>query len=219
MSFLSTVIRFRKVLLIILALFLSLLCFVVYKVFGDPENKKQVFYPMSNEEKGLIHSGDIILRRGYGFFSEAIVKSQKDPNAFSHCAMVIKTHDSLSVLHALSSSVAEFDGVQIQSLQRFLNESLPNSIRIVRFKTTSDTIQMLEAKLSSYARTKKPFDHSFNNADTSEFYCTELFHHSFKQVLGRDIFINAKLNTNAYDLSIFKDTSLFEVILNHSLKR
>jgi len=216
MSFLGTGSRFRKVSLLLLALFLSLLSFVVYKAMLDPENKKQVFYPLSEDEKGLIHSGDIILRRGYGFFSEAIVKSQHDSNAFSHCAMVVKTNNSLNVIHALSSSVSEFDGVQIQTLQRFLNECLPNSIRVVRFKTSADTIRLLEAKLLSYARLKTPFDHSFNQADTSEFYCTELFHHSFKHVLGRDIFINAKLNSNAYDLSIFQDTSLFEIVLNHS---
>jgi len=209
--------RFWKILLISTALFLSLLGFVTYKVLWDPENTKQVYYPMSAKEKGLLHSGDIILRKGYGFFSDAIVQSQPEGYAVSHCAMVIRKNNTLSVVQALSSSVAEFDGVQGQPLQRFLNESVPNSIVVLRFKSTPDTLELLAQKVLNYSRLKKPFDHKFDDADTSQFYCTELFRQSFLQVLKRDIFKNHRnaAANNAYDLATFQDTSLFECIIKH----
>jgi uncharacterized protein YycO len=212
--------KLHKIFLITGALFLGLLGFVIYKVFWDPENTKQVFYPLSNQEKGLLRSGDIIMRRGYGMFSDALISVQKDKYPVSHCAMVIKRNGKLSVAHALSSSVAPIDGAQEQSLQRFLNESVPNSIIIVRFKSSQDSIQQIVDCIQHYSDIHIPFDHNFDKSDTTKMYCTELFQHCFKQVLGRDIF-EAQLEgstTGVYDLSTFQDTSFFYPIINHHKK-
>jgi hypothetical protein len=209
--------RFRKILLITTALFFAGLGFILYKAFWSPENTKQVFYPMSQQEKGLLHSGDIILRRGYGMFSDGIVEVQNSPAAVSHCAMIVGEPGKWRVAHALSSSVAAIDGAQEQSLQRFLNESVPNSIIVKRFRCQDDTIARIVDRVSYYTRIHKPFDHNFDKVDTTRFYCTELFQHCFKDVLGRDIFLG-QLDSNTtgiYDLSTFQDTSLFETIIDH----
>lgn len=209
--------RIRKIILITTALFFAGVGFILYKAFWDPENTKQVFYPMSQQEKGLLHEGDIILRRGYGMFSDGIVEVQNSPAAVSHCAMIVGTPDGWRVAHALSSSVATIDGAQEQGLQRFLNESVPNSIIVKRFRTSPDTISMILKRVHYYTSIHKPFDHNFDKVDTTKFYCTELFQHCFKDVLGRDIFAG-QLDTNTtgiYDLSTFQDTSLFETIIDH----
>lgn len=213
--------KIRKILLITVALFLSLLGFVAYKVFWDPENTKQVFYPLSKEEKGLLRSGDIIMRRGYGLFSDGIVRVQKGDYKVSHCAMIMPdSAGRFAVAHALSSSVSPIDGAQFQPLQRFLNESVPGSILVVRFKSSRDTIQQIADRMRYYANKHVPFDHEFNRQDTTTYYCTELFQHCFQQVLKRDIF-SAQLEENTtgiYDLTTFQDTSLFEVIIDHHQK-
>ncbi|MEX1189327.1 MAG: YiiX/YebB-like N1pC/P60 family cysteine hydrolase [Bacteroidia bacterium] len=207
----------RKILLITVALFVALLTFVLYKVLWDPENTKQVYYPMSKQEKGLLHSGDIILRRGYGTFSDAIIKFQDGYLPVSHCAMIIADSGKYQVAHSLSSSVAEIDGAQYQPLQRFLNESKPNSIVVVRFKSSSDTIRSIVDQVKNYANRHIPFDHDFSNSDTTRYYCTEMFQHAFYNVLGYDIFAEG-LSQNSmglYDLTTFQDTSLFRRIINH----
>ncbi len=209
--------RFRKILLFTIALFLVGVGFILYKAFWDPENTKQVYYPMSQQEKGLLHEGDIILRRGYGMFSDGIVEVQNSPAAVSHCAMIIGEAPKWRVAHALSSSVASIDGAQEQSLQRFLNESVPNSIIVKRFKTSPDTLAMIVNRVKYYASIHKPFDHNFDKVDTTKFYCTELFQHCFQDILHKDIF-SGQLDTNTtgiYDLSTFQDTLLFETIIDH----
>jgi len=212
--------KLHKIFLITGALFLVLLCFVAYKAFWDPENTKQVFYPMSNQEKGLLHSGDIIMRRGYGMFSDALISAQKQKYSVSHCAMIIERNGKLSVAHALSSSVAPIDGSQEQSLQRFLNESVPNSVVVVRFKTSQDTIQRIAEAVKFYCGKHIPFDHNFDKADTTKFYCTELFQHCYKKVLVRDIFEAQLLGSTSgvYDLSTFQDSTFFYPIIDHNKK-
>jgi uncharacterized protein YycO len=221
MGFFNKASRLRKILLIFATLFLLLIGFIAYKVFWDPENTKQVFYPLSQEDRGLLRHGDIILRKGYGMFSDGLVEVQDGPYRVSHCAMILDENQNWKVVHALSSSVATFDGAQRQNLQRFLNESIPGSIIVVRFKSTPDTINQIAKRAAYYADAKKPFDHQFNNEDTTAYYCTELFQKAFYQVLKRDIF-HAQLlenNTGIYDMSTFQDTSLFEVIINHQNRK
>jgi hypothetical protein len=206
-----------KVLLLITALFLVVAGFLAYKFFWDPENTKQVFYPITRHEKGLLLSGDVILRRGYGLFSDGIVRVQNSKYPVSHCAMILADSSKIRVMHSLSSSVSPIDGAQFQSLQRFLNESVPGTVLVVRFKSSRDTIQQIVDRVKYYSNLHVPFDHEFDRSDTSKYYCTELFQHCFKSVLKRDIF-SGQLDSNStgvYNLTTFLDTSLFEVIINH----
>lgn len=210
--------RFWKILLITATLFLLAAGFIAYKVFWDPENTKQVYYPLSAEEKGLLRHGDILMRQGYGMFSEYLVSAQDVPYPVSHCAMLINDGGTWKVVHALSSSVAELDGVQKQPLQRFLNESVPNTLMVMRLRADTDTIRRISNQLERYAALKVPFDHQFNNADTAKLYCSEVFHRSFRNVYRRDIF-HLEDDDAVYPLTVFQDTTWFEVVLNHQLRK
>jgi len=211
--------RFRKFIILFIALFFAALGFVYYKAVLDPENTKQVFYPLSEHEKGLLHEGDMILRRGYGFVSDKIVETQESPFPVTHCAMLIGNPGNWQVIHSLSSSVSPIDGAQVQNLQRFLNESVPNSIIVKRFKTHPDTLAMILNRVKYYADIQKPFDHEFDKLDTTKFYCTELFQHCFHDILRYDIFENLENTTTmgVYNLNAFQDTARFKTILNHHI--
>jgi hypothetical protein len=211
--------RFRKFIIVFIALFFVTLGFVYYKAILDPENTKQVFYPLSEQEKGLLHEGDIILRRGYGFVSDKIVETQESPYPVTHCAMLVGNPSNWQVIHSLSSSVSPIDGAQVQNLQRFLNESVPNSIIVKRFKTHPDTMAMILNRVKYYAYIQKPFDHEFDKLDTTKFYCTELFQHCFYDILRYDIFENLENTTTmgVYNLNAFQDSVRFKTIMNHHI--
>jgi hypothetical protein len=211
--------RFWKIIVILIALFFATLGFVYYKAVLDPENTKQVFYPLSEQEEGLFHEGDIILRRGYGYVSDKIVETQESPYPVTHCAMLVGNPSNWQVIHSLSSSVSPIDGAQVQNLQRFLNESVPNSIIVKRFKTHPDTMAMILNRVKYYAYIQKPFDHEFDKLDTTKFYCTELFQHCFYDILRYDIFENLENTTTmgVYNLNAFQDSVRFKTIMNHHI--
>jgi hypothetical protein len=209
---------FRIALLITLTLFLFFAGVLVYLLFFDKENTKSVHYPISKEEKGFLDDGDIILRQGYGFFSRSITRLQNCSIPITHCAMISKENNGkLSVIHSLSSSVSGIDGIQKQSLQRFLNESVPNSIIVVRFKGDDEDRKKLKDRAEYYLTKQIPFDHNFDRTESEKMYCTELFRNIFSEVLNEDIFEKQfeTNSTNVYDLTTFLDTSYFRVLFNH----
>jgi len=217
MSLLNRKTRIKRLILVLLGSIIIAISFLYYKVFLDPENMKSVFYHFSATEISKLKEGDIVLRRGYGMFSDGIVKVQNGKLEATHCAMLVAKNNKWQVIHALSSSVAPIDGTQYQSFRTFLNESMPNSIVVVRFNSSKDTINSLVSKMEYYANKNKPFDHDFNKQDTSKFYCSELFQHIFKKVLNKDIF-EGQLDSNStgiYDLTTFQDKRYFKEIINH----
>jgi hypothetical protein len=210
---------FKRLVYFLMALFLAALGYLVYQLFFNPENTKQVFYPLSESEKGLLRSGDILLRKGYGYFSEKIAEADSPPFQVSHCAMLVNRENTWQVVHALSSSVAPFDGVQYQPFQQFLNESQPNSLLVCRFKTSPDTLQQIVRETCRLAEVNRPFDHAFDSTDSTSIYCTELFKLSFSKILRRDVFLSSadREGKTIFNFASFKDTSLFECVLNHQL--
>lgn len=208
---------FRKALIILGTLFLVLTIVLIYLLFFDKENTKSVYYPMSEQEKGFLHDGDIILRQGYGFFSRSIAQLQNSEIPVTHCAMISKKENELKVIHSLSSSVSEIDGVQKQSLQHFLNESVPNSIIVCRYKGTDAQRIALKERAEYYLQQKVPFDHQFDRSESQKMYCTELFRNIFFDILQEDIFEKqfATNTTTIYDLTTFLDTSYFDIVINH----
>ncbi|MCC5922206.1 MAG: hypothetical protein JJT77_00355 [Crocinitomicaceae bacterium] len=190
-----------------------------YLLFLDSENTKSVYYPMPSKEQGLLQNGDIIMRQGYGFFSRTIVKLQKCDYPVTHCGMI--QLDSLNrpwVIHSLSSSVSEKDGIQIEPLQKFLNESVPRTLIVSRYKGASNIGNQLIERANYYLAKKVPFDHAFDKEDSNEMYCTELFYHIFTDVVRKDIFEKQfqENTTGIYDLTTFLDPEYFEIIVNHS---
>lgn len=217
MSFLNRFKRLKKLFFIILIVTILAALYLCYIIFLDPENTKSVFYNLEPAEISLLQEGDMVLRRGYGTFSDGIVKVQNGKLEATHCAMLVAKNNNWQVIHALSSSVSPIDGTQYQSFRTFLNESKPNSIVVVRFKSSKDTLQALVRALEYYANNRKPFDHDFNKQDTSKFYCSELFQHVFKKVLKKDIF-KGQLDSNTtgiYDLTTFQDIRYFKEVINH----
>jgi hypothetical protein len=203
--------------LVLVILTIVLASVLYYLIFLDSENEKSVYYELTSSELGMLKEGDILLRQGYGFFSRSIAKYQEAEYPVTHCAMFVNENNELGVIHSLSSSFSDFDGVQKQPLQRFLNESVPRTLIVVRYKGGQEKINSLIEKTKEYLSKKIPFDHEFNRADTSKMYCTELFRNIFLEAVSEDIFqaqIERK-NVDYYDITTFLDTNYFDLIINH----
>lgn len=204
----------KRILFTSSALFLIALAWFYYQVKLNPENTKMVRYQMSKTEKGLLHDGDIVMRKGYGFVSDQIVRFSNAPFEVSHCGMIRKRNDSLYVMHSVSSSYSKIDGMQMYPLDYFLAESKPNTFIAVRYKANDETIQKLSDAMLNYVKLQKPFDHGFDKADTTAFYCTEVFEHVFKKVENSNLWDKHE-HQSVLSLSAFFDTCCFSPVINH----
>jgi hypothetical protein len=205
------------VIIAIIAMFLF-----VYNYCTEQEHSIST-YTLSNEEIKLLHNGDIILRHGYGMASDLIVKTLNEKYDISHCAIVFKDSNNISVIHSVSQSLSDFDGVQTQTLKRFISDSKENSVIVVRYKNPLDSDNSVIAERAAYYLSKKlPFDNDFDIEDSTHIYCNELIWRIIKDSYHVDIFKNQLKDEdkkNHYKFNALWDTTLFEIIINHHLRK
>ena len=204
----------------ILWLFFFIMVLVLFLFIYDSCNKKEQFvstYSLTQDEKNLLQDGDIILRHGYGFVSNTIVKTLNEKYHVSHCGIICRDSNQLNVIHTVSQSVSDFDGIQSHSFGKFIKDSQINSLMVVRYKPpVNKDLSMISAKAKLYLKQKIPFDHAFNLEDSTEFYCTELIWRIILSEFNQDIYPNRKNKNNDHlKFEALWDTAKFEIVLNH----
>lgn len=201
--------------------------FVLYFLSYDyrSEQKQQIEdYTFTPEELALIQDGDICLRHGYGIVSDGIATSLSEEFHVSHCAILVKSDTApmgFRVIHAVSQSLSPYDGVQEQSLPRFIRDSQRNSLIVVRLKNVDDSVRHNISKMAEFYLEKRvPFDHNFDISDSSKFYCSELPWMIIKHVAHIDIFKDKINKQNDHTkFSNFWNPDNFEIIINHNTRR
>ena len=184
------------------------------------QEKKQVAHNSSiirltPEQLALLEEGDIILRRGYGFFSDIISQKLND-SLFdvTHSAILYRENNKWRVIHSLSSDVSPIDGMQSQSLHDFLRHSMPEKLLVVRPKKI--TPEQGKEIVSRAKYLKIPFDHVGTIDEPSKLYCSELIY----QILDHDLHLVSfpteykKRKEAFYTMRTLYDPEYFEIIIN-----
>lgn len=179
-----------------LLIFLGIFAFVVWGVFKlffyvDSRQEKRLVAAnlqqtrLTDAEMNLLEEGDIILRRGYGLFSD-IIADMLNNKIFdvTHSGILYKKENEWYVIHSLSSDVSNIDGMQEQPLKTFLQYSVPKKVLVVRPNdlTPAQASEMVK-RAQYYLNAKIPFDHIGVIDEPSELYCTELIY----QILDNDL--------------------------------
>ncbi len=179
-------------------------------------------YVLSSEELSAIQDGDIIMRQGYGIVSTIILKTLKEDVPVSHIGVISQdSAGDLYVIHSVSQTISDFDGIQIDNLERFISHSRPNSVLITRYNrpqnNDNDFGRQISYRARYYLDKKVPFDHSFNFEDSTAFFCSELVWRIFMDLFDDNVFDNYTKDNLLEKLKFepFHDTSRFEIIINH----
>ncbi|MGB1248276.1 MAG: YiiX/YebB-like N1pC/P60 family cysteine hydrolase [Chitinophagales bacterium] len=173
-------------------------------------------YRLSNTELESLFGGEIILRRGHGRLSDMISTFLQEQNGVTHSGIIVKRNDSLFVIHSLSSSVSDIDGIQLQPLDEFVARSKDSTLIITRLQSDSDTVlAQIQKDAFYYLGQEIAFDHSFDCYDRDEFTCSELIW----QILEQNDYIDipdAEEQRKAYNsLNYFYNDSVFDIVLAH----
>ncbi|NTW31711.1 MAG: hypothetical protein HGB12_03650 [Bacteroidetes bacterium] len=209
-------------LIVLISLILSIYLFLLFYEYRSQQEQVFYNYTLSQNEMSLLKDGDIILRHGYGFVSDMIVKTLNDSTGISHCAILTKYKGHWIIIHSVSSTLSDVDGVQWQDLRTFINQSKKKSIVVVRYKHAKDDfdLALIGSGAKYYLQKKIPFDNAFDLKDSSSIYCSELLWKVFKNEYNVDIF-ESKYRPEHYDymkFDTFLDTSNFEIIIDHRNK-
>lgn len=213
----------KKWLILGIFIFLIYLCFKLFFYFDKLEEQKLVqknsnIERLSQKDLAKLQTGDVILRRGYGFFSDIISKKLNN-SVFdvTHAGILHKNGKNWKVIHSLSSKVSDFNGVQEQNLQDFLFHSMPNKLLIVRVKDiSSENQQEIVKRAQFYLKKQIPFDENGIIDNTDALYCTELIW----QILDNDLKIinlpreNPQRKEIFYSMKSMYDENYFKIVVN-----
>lgn len=197
--------------------FFSLTHFMFYTFRDEPKPNPRKLYKLTKDEKSLLQTGDIVLRKGYGFASNIINDLFPTGYSLSHCAFVYRNGEKISVIHSVSSELSPIDGVQSEDIDKFIRESIDRSVMVVRYKADSLTRQQFGDVAKAYLNKGITFDSKFELSDTTEFYCSELIYRVFYTIYKKDMF-EERLTSDHPDflgIDAFLDTTKFDIILSH----
>ena len=180
----------KKVLFIIGLILATIVCLLFFYQQKSNKDELKNDYCLTTEEKSVLQEGDIIFRHGFGIISDAIVKYVKSDYPVSHCGVIVA--DSLGklfVIHTVSNTLANIDGMQKDDLDVFVKGSQKNSIIVMRYIYENDTQAKKIAERANYYLSQQiPFDHHFDCMDSTAFFCTELIQMVFKTAIGVDLY-------------------------------
>ncbi|MDO4228306.1 MAG: YiiX/YebB-like N1pC/P60 family cysteine hydrolase [Capnocytophaga sp.] len=173
---------------------------------------------LSQEDIAKIKEGDIILRRGYGFFSDLIAERLNDSvYDLTHSGILYRKGNKWWVIHSLSADASDKDGMQEQSLQDFLTYSMPEKMMIVRTKNTTETDgKQIVERAKYYLAKRVPFDRVGEIDEPSKMYCTEMIW----QILDTDLKLITLPKTPKerkdvfYSMTGMYDPVYFDIIVN-----
>ena len=169
---------------------------------------------LTANELNSLRSGDIIFRMGYGALSLSIAGMLNDTIALSHCGIIAKDSSGIAVIHTISPSISSADGMQQCSIEEFTADSRENSIAVVRFKHGEG--QKIANKAAYYLSRRVPFDTSFDLADSSAFFCSELPIRILKDEFGFELLPEEEvIGNSSYRFSLFFNPQHFQTIVYH----
>ncbi|RZJ72598.1 MAG: hypothetical protein EOO45_10865 [Flavobacterium sp.] len=218
--------HYRIKFLILATVVLFCILYTGYKAFfyfdGIAEQKEikrnEGISRLTEKELSQIAEGDIILRRGFGFFSDYIAKNLNDTLIdVTHAGIIVNRDGALHVIHSLSSDVSPIDGLQIQPIGEFLKHSEPGKIMVTRIKNSnSDTASNIAKLAQGYLEQHVPFDHNGDFDDGSKLFCTELIWRILEKDLHHTLIpleITARKDF-FYSMAPMYDTRYFDIVIN-----
>jgi len=153
-----------------------------------PQGVSLPAYPIAGDTvQPLLQKGDIILRMGKSTVSRLIVSALQGDLEISHCALYLPEEEA--VIHSVSQSLSDFDGVQKENYSQFSLNSRPGTTIIVRPLLSMEEREEFVQKVLTAYENKIPFDNYFQMNNGETYYCSELFYHSLPERFQKGSFI------------------------------
>jgi hypothetical protein len=162
----------------------------------------------------LLQSGDIILRKGNTLVSDLIAMAFPKGDELSHCGLIIACESGFQVMHTISGTLADQDGIRINTLQEFIAGADKQRYKIVRPRYPYNRAKAIAAA-NRLGDQHIPFDEQFDLDDSNRLYCSELIRNVAMEGGAKDVFHYQRVGAKrVIDMASFADTVWFQVIVS-----
>jgi hypothetical protein len=182
-------------------------CLIFFLACSEKDNPKKQTMPTVSK----VQNGDFIYRLGNGLFSDFIKDMSRLDKRFSHVGIVYKSNldDSVFVIHAEADDHTGIGLVKKEPLTVFLHNV--RDWGVFRLKTDESYQKRIAEYAFQYQKIQIPFDASFEEKDSSAFYCTELVKHCINNAVNQEL-IKAKTIRNGKAFIAIDDTYLIDSV-------
>lgn len=157
-----------------------------------------------------LEEGDILLRRGSSFISTMISRATPSARGMSHCGIVIWEKEEWQVIHSISGSISDQDGIRMESIQSFVSKAHNDMIWHIKPAFEVDR-KKLGKSARYYLSQRTPFDHDFDLSNDNRLYCTEFVRCVYLDSGAEDVFTYRNVaGKNLVDLSSFFEEDYWE---------
>lgn len=123
----------------------------------------------------VLRPGDVVLRRGAGMTSRAVLMADKG-GGYSHVGMVVDSAGTMMIVHAVPGEPdfkGDPDRVKMETPQKFYATGNAITGAVMRCTDSIAAVKAAGVAMQVYRRGTL-FDHDYNNSDTTRMYCCEL---------------------------------------------
>lgn len=128
----------------------------------------------------LLKPGDVVFRRGEGITSRIVLAADRKGN-YSHVGIVVDSYGKSMIVHVVpddNNNNNDSDRVKMESPEDFY-ASIYATIGEVCRPTDSALAKNASEKAIQLYQRGVMFDHSYDMADTTKMYCTELVEYAY----------------------------------------
>ena len=140
-----------------------LLCLSPYCMTAKEAHTWQVSPPVE------IRVGDIVVRKGYGTWTQYFINCSSREKRFSHVGIVVSNRPQCVIVHSDANERTGIGAVRLESWQGFYADAL--ECAVFRYDGPDSTAKEFADRGMSLIGV--PFDSAFDMEDTNKLYCTE----------------------------------------------
>jgi hypothetical protein len=162
----------------------SVILFLVLAIVGCKQHPAFSF----QIDETTLKEGDIVFRKGMSLASRLVLAAEKE-SGYSHIGIIVKDSTGWKVIHAVPGETDKDNPEEIIKKETFAEFFGPKKAvagAIYRLDTTETIGYLAAQKAKELFGRKLLFDHSYDLADSTEMYCSELLYVAYKSV-GIDI--------------------------------
>ena len=133
---------------------------------------------------GGITTGDLVFRKGHGFWTPHFINASTREKRFSHVGIVSAVENGkVSILHAEANEASGKGTIKEEDWTQFFAEALEGAV--YRYDGDHETAK----RFAKNGRTKigVPFDTAFDLSDSKRLYCTEFVRNAINEAAGKEL--------------------------------
>lgn len=138
---------------------------------GGTHTRRHTIMP----EGTALRQGDVVLRRGCGMTSRAVLMADRG-GGYSHVGIVVDSSGTMMVVHAVPEEPdyeGDYDRVKMETPEKFYAPVNAKTGAVMRCTDSTVATRAAIVAMEVYRR-GTPFDHDYDDSDTTKMYCCEL---------------------------------------------